>query len=540
MRKLLVVALVASTMPIFGQGSGIGVVRGGADFSDGSLVGIPRGSIFTIEADGLAPSAQSASGLPLPVSLNGVSVRIWNTASGGNILAQCPLWYVSPLQINAVLPSSLAAGQYYLSVVTEVYLAPFGVTIPLDSTRVAFNATSGRFAPFSQGGGGFGPAVVQQYGASGGPILNRLTVAATPDATLVLWGTGLGPLPSGSDADSPQAGTIRNDITVYVDGLPATPVYAGRAPGLPGVDQINFVLPAGVHPRCFVPLQVATGSAASGVSTLAVSAGSAACASEFGLPPGTLASLDAGGVVRVAVLNFNSTTGAANGKVSQSAKAWEAEYDAPYLSALASAGQPIRAKGLAICGATDRSQGLQPVTGVALTPSISGMSGCSWFFSGNVSLDEGFAPAGCIGSSYSFASSPAQVKVSGALPPPRSASAITSYSVQPPGPQGTVSWTVNPDPPDGVTLVLGSSYTPPTLFGQPQTFRRELACQANVADTPFTYPQTDSAWALYYADAYGSMSLTTIGDQAFPQNNPLLDLVLVRVTNTVQALGTGN
>lgn len=159
MRKLLVVALVASTMPLFAQGSGIGVVHGGADFSDGSLVGIPRGSIFTIQAGGLAPSAQSAAGLPLPVSLNGVSVRIWNAASGGNILAQCPLWYVSPAQINAVLPSSLAAGQYYLSVVAGEYIVPVpgGITIPLETTRVAFNVTNGRFAPFSQEEGALDP-----------------------------------------------------------------------------------------------------------------------------------------------------------------------------------------------------------------------------------------------------------------------------------------------------------------------------------------------------------------------------------------------
>lgn len=383
--------------------------------------------------------------------------------------------------------------------------------------------------------------MVQQYGASGGPILNRLTAAAIPGSTLVLWGTGLGSLPSGSDADSPQAGTIRNDVTVYVDGLPATPVYAGRAPGLPGVDQINFVLPAGVQPRCFVPLQVVTGSAASGISTLAVSPGSSACPSEFGLPPATLASLDAGGVVRVAVLNFNSTTGAANGTVRQSAETREAEYDAPYLSALASAGQPLRKGGLAICGATDRSQGLQPVTGATLMTSISGMSGCSWSFPANANLDGLFAPAGCIGSSYEIASSPAQVKVSGPLPPPRSASAITSFSERQSGPQSTVSWTVSPSPQDGVTLVVGSSYTPPRLFGQPQTYQRQLTCEASIADSPFTFPQAYLDMALYYVDGYGPwMSLTTISDQAFPQNSPELDLVLVRVTNTVQALATGN
>jgi len=40
---------------------------------------------------------------------------------------------------------------------------------------------------------------------------------------MVLWGTGLGALIPGSDAAAPQAGTIRNDVIVYVDGIPSIP-----------------------------------------------------------------------------------------------------------------------------------------------------------------------------------------------------------------------------------------------------------------------------------------------------------------------------
>jgi len=168
--------------------------------------------------------------------------------------------------------------------------------------------TDGRFAAFAQGAKGFGPAVVQQYvqqtaSASGQVSLNQLTAPAQPGVVVTVWGTGLGPLTSGSDADAPPAGTIRNDVTVYVDGIPVTPLYAGRAPGLPGVDQINFTIPPDVRVGCFVPLRIATGSAASGGTTMSItapSAGPSVCSSEFQLSPAALASLDSRGVVRAA------------------------------------------------------------------------------------------------------------------------------------------------------------------------------------------------------------------------------------------------
>ncbi|HXP83959.1 MAG TPA: hypothetical protein VN841_04530 [Bryobacteraceae bacterium] len=89
----------------------LGSVVGNADYSN---AGIPRGSIFFGSA--LAPSVQSASGLPLQTILNGVRVRIWRTYPDAAPLAECPILYVSKTQINAILPSSLAAGQYVATV----------------------------------------------------------------------------------------------------------------------------------------------------------------------------------------------------------------------------------------------------------------------------------------------------------------------------------------------------------------------------------------------------------------------------------------
>lgn len=504
-------------------------VLGAADYSDAASVGIPRGSIFSIEGSGLASSAVSASALPLPTTMNGVTVQIWGAPAGGNALGVCPLWYVSSTQVNAILPSSLVAGQYYLSTLTAGF----------ETGRLPIVATDGRFAAFSQGGQGFGPAVVQQYDASGGPFLNKLTTAALPGSVLVLWGTGLGALPSGSDAGASQPGTIRGDVTVYVDGLPATPLYAGRAPTLPGVDQINFALPSGVKPRCFVPLQVVTGGIPSGIETISVSSGSSTCPSEFDLSSSSLATLDAGGAARAAIMRMTSTTNHNDGTVQQSAEAWTAEYNASYLSVLALGANAGLVNGAAACSRNpiDRTYGQNPSAGIPV-PAITGSSGCNWTFVTAGSLVEGSPPLACIASSYTF--SGPLFTASGTFPSPRAANAIATLSSQRSTRGLTVAWNANPSPSDNVRLVIGSSFTPITLFGTPQSESVQFTCQMNAGATLFTFSPTDLTWALQYANPTPvSMYLTTTTDQVFPANSQL-DFVLVRVVNSVEATAPVN
>src|SRR5260370_39739986 len=76
--------------------SGVLGVVGGADYSAGATVGIPRGSIFTIT--GLNHAVLNLAGVqtsvfepPLPLAFNGLSVEIWG-ASGASLklLAQAP------------------------------------------------------------------------------------------------------------------------------------------------------------------------------------------------------------------------------------------------------------------------------------------------------------------------------------------------------------------------------------------------------------------------------------------------------------------
>ena len=211
-----------------------------------------------------------------------------------------------------------------------------------------------RFAAFTHSQLGFGPAMLQQYNNSG-VSLNGLMHPAAPGQALVLWGTGLGPLPSGSDAEAPGVVNLGNNVTVLVAGTVVKPFYAGRAPQFPGLDQINFYLPSTVPAGCYVPITVSVsgearfeaaaalfiqGEVQFSTPTLSVGSSNSPCASEFGLSAALVERLDQGGTVRVGALSFDSETDGqsqgSNGQVGQSARAWLSDYDASNLSLLVS------------------------------------------------------------------------------------------------------------------------------------------------------------------------------------------------------------
>jgi uncharacterized protein (TIGR03437 family) len=61
----------------------------------------------------------------------------------------------------------------------------------------------------------------------------------------MLFGTGFGEL-NPPDANGLQ--TLVVPVFAFVNGQPAQVVFAGAAPGLPGVQQINVLIPAGTPP----------------------------------------------------------------------------------------------------------------------------------------------------------------------------------------------------------------------------------------------------------------------------------------------------
>jgi uncharacterized protein (TIGR03437 family) len=323
----------AQITPVINTG---GVVRG-ADNYDAYVNGVARGSLFGIYGTNLAPSAASATDLPVPMLLNGVRVKISSNAAPGPEWA-VPLLYVSPFQINAILPSAVTEG--YQSVIVEVNGVASAPAPIIVATR--------QFAAFASGQFGFGPALLQQVDSSGASSVNSFRNPAASGQAVVLWGTGLGPLPAGADdAAAPGMVDLSADVTVYVGTVAVKPFYAGRAPTLPGVDQINFYLPDTVLSRCFVPLTVAVGPVSSGPLTFSAGTPGAMCTSELGLSSDLLERLDQGGTVRVAALSIDTES---SFEISgQPVEAWLGDYDAAGMSLLVSGWQSPPVQPVAHC-----------------------------------------------------------------------------------------------------------------------------------------------------------------------------------------------
>jgi hypothetical protein len=139
------------------------------------------------------------------------------------------------------------------------------------------------FGVFSLYGGGSNvPAAFHANGVSTG-----LFNPGRTGETLVLWGTGLGAI-SGDDASGAAGGDLGTPLQVFVGGVPATTVYRGRSPGSTGLDQINFIVPAGAY-GCDVSLVVQTGTIVSNWMILPVSPDGSPCSeplSVFNVPLG--------------------------------------------------------------------------------------------------------------------------------------------------------------------------------------------------------------------------------------------------------------
>jgi uncharacterized protein (TIGR03437 family) len=201
-----------------GEAQTIAAVLNGASYS----TSLAPGTLTAIFGSNLAGSGATAQSVPLPLKLGDVSVTV-----GG---LSAPLLYVSAGQVNALIPFELPA------------IAPGStVTVPLVLTNSAGSVTQQitlrRNAPgiFTLDGSGTGNAIVLTDGF-------QFSNAVGSDP-IILYATGLGPVtnPVASDAGASAADSITDFLSVQLGYRDATVQYAGLAPGLPGVYQINLV-----------------------------------------------------------------------------------------------------------------------------------------------------------------------------------------------------------------------------------------------------------------------------------------------------------
>ena len=266
------------------------VVRGVLNAANGDSTQIARGSFMSIYGQNLGQTAGPVSAYPIPTTLGGAQVTV--AAGGKNYKAY--LDYVSPGQINAIMPSAVPAGEAQLTVTVN----------NMTSTSARITVATNSFGIFTINSQTAGLAIAQNYESPTSVPLNLYTNPARPGQTIILWGTGLGPLASGTDDNPPQAGDIVTSAKVLLNGTEITPDYAGRAPGIAGVDQINFTIPADtqIPDGCSLYLQVSIGGMTqNGSATIAKSSNGAVCQHPFGLTSDQLNKLQFGATMQAAV-----------------------------------------------------------------------------------------------------------------------------------------------------------------------------------------------------------------------------------------------
>jgi len=198
------------------------------------------GAYIAIYGSGFATSNSTAS-LPYPQNLGGVTVTVNGQAAA--------LQYVGANQINMIFPT-LPAGSAQLVVTnatgsdtTTVVIAPAVPTI------------------FSLDGTGTGPAAAEN--ALTGAIVSASAPLKAGSDYVALFLTGLGPTTTESDGLQHAQATV----TLTVGGQNCTVLYAGRVPGVPGLDQVNCQIPAGISGAA-VPVFITAAGRASNTVTL--------------------------------------------------------------------------------------------------------------------------------------------------------------------------------------------------------------------------------------------------------------------------------
>lgn len=263
-RKSSTLAVGFSDFPVRREIADAEAVSLATEFSlDGSDCGpLSNVSAASFESDELAPEQivsafganlavgiEAASTIPLPTRLADTTVIIADNSGNER---PAPLFFVSPNQINYLIPQDAVEGMATVTVTNNAQSVSIG---SINITRVS----PGLFTANADGQG-VAAAVTLRMKADGSQqfeplaefdaslkrfVARPLKLAAEGDRLyLILFGTGW--------SQVSNAGTVRarlGDMQIPVS-------YAGRQGEMPGVDQINLLLPHGLRHQGELKLEV--------------------------------------------------------------------------------------------------------------------------------------------------------------------------------------------------------------------------------------------------------------------------------------------
>lgn len=177
------------------------------------ISGSPNSIISCYQADFGISTSFSASSLPLPTVLGGISVFV-----NGQI---APLFFASQGQINALIPPNTQVG----NALVQVQRPDGSIT---SGPMPLFDAQPGLFV----GAGGYAAVTIERR--------NGVVI-------LTLWGTGFNILVGVQGSLNTGSATVRLGSRTYA-AIYVGPSYTAQGP-MPGLDQLNFVIPANEAPN---------------------------------------------------------------------------------------------------------------------------------------------------------------------------------------------------------------------------------------------------------------------------------------------------
>jgi uncharacterized protein (TIGR03437 family) len=215
--------------------------------------------LATIEGVNLAASSATASSAPWPTGLANDTVTIVDS-SGASLAA--PLVYVSPQQINFLVPAQAQLGPAAITVAGSV-----GGSL---SANVWIDPVSpGLFMVNSNGG--VPAALATRYTAGGSqiqePVFQCTSVCATAgidlgaagdQVILQLFGTGL------------RHASSSSSVSATIGGENATVLYAGAQGTYAGLDQVNLTIPQNLAGAGLVGVVVQVDSRVTNVVTIQI------------------------------------------------------------------------------------------------------------------------------------------------------------------------------------------------------------------------------------------------------------------------------
>jgi uncharacterized protein (TIGR03437 family) len=256
---LFVLYALSAASPILAQRPPVIAVSAASFAQNSVLAPNSMGAVFGANMSG---GIEIAAGHPLPLQLAGVLVNIRDATNGLHI---APLYFVSPQQINFLVPADAINGPATIIVVRDGIPAGQG-------TLTIERVTPGLFS-FSGNGQGLAAAEVLRLKSNGTLAYEPLarfnagtgsfeaipiSITESEPAALVIYGTGF------------RNNALLNQVSCTIGGENVQVFFAGAQPTLPGLDQANVRLSPSLAGRSTVNIVLNVAGKTSNTVTVTV------------------------------------------------------------------------------------------------------------------------------------------------------------------------------------------------------------------------------------------------------------------------------